>query len=436
MLPFLIFLSWPGPVLSAAANESVDESMEKSIEAAPGIPNLLTYAYQNNPAIKAARQNWIAVSEQYRAAVSYPDPQLTVTYFPRPIETRLGPQDWNAMLMQMIPFPGKLSKVGEMVEEDALIAKLELDKTVRDVVVKIRESYYELGYMRKAREIAVKTGNLLDKLRETAETAHADEKASFADVAKAQSQAAQIQYDEILLDELESVETAKLNSLLNRDPGAKIGPLREEALLPIVYSLDEIYELARKNEEGIRIAGAMASKAEIGAELARISNYPSFSAGLFYASIGEPESTAMQPDDAGRDAVGIQAGVSIPLWFGKNRGRIGAATANAEKARAMKAAKVNETKAMISNLYFRLGNAERLIRLYQDKLIPQAAQAMETAETWFREGEGSFSDFVETEAVWYNFQLSLARARADYGKFLAKLEAFAGRTLTAREEEK
>jgi cobalt-zinc-cadmium efflux system outer membrane protein len=52
------------------------------------------------------------------------------------------------------------------------------------------------------------------------------------------------------------------------------------------------------------------------------------------------------------------------------------------------------------------------------------------AETWFREKQGSFSDFVETQSIYYNFQLSLARAKADYGKYLARLERLVGRSLT------
>ena len=57
---------------------------------------------------------------------------------------------------------------------------------------------------------------------------------------------------------------------------------------------------------------------------------------------------------------------------------------------------------------------------------------MEIAETWYREGQASFSDFVETQAVYYNFQLALARANADYGKVLASLEQVVGQTITMR----
>jgi cobalt-zinc-cadmium efflux system outer membrane protein len=139
------------------------------------------------------------------------------------------------------------------------------------------------------------------------------------------------------------------------------------------------------------------------------------------------------PSDAGKDAYGIQAGISIPLWFGKNKSRVNRAIAEKKKAEAAKRRRVNETKSSIHALYFRLENADRLVMLYQQEMIPQVARSMELAETWYKEGESSFSDFIETQATWYNFNLALVRAKADHGKYLARLERLVGRSLTQLE---
>ncbi|MFU8857896.1 MAG: TolC family protein [Deferrisomatales bacterium] len=418
------------------AGESPDlAELEARIGRSPTISDLVAYAYETNPEIRAARAGWRAVVEQYRVATAYPDPQLMVTYFPKPIETRLGPQDWNATLSQGIPFPGKLSKAGDLVQADARIARLELDKAVREVVVNIRESYHELLYIRQAKQAVKQNGELLDHLRKLAETSYAQDRAAFVDVVKAQSQSAQLQYDSILLEELEETEIARLNALLNRPPAEGIGPVQPVTLPSLAYGLDEIYRLAEANQEEIRMAETRLEKAVDKVALARYQNLPDFRVGVFYAGIGDPD-VAVPPKDAGRDAVGLQAGVSIPLWAGRNKSRVAGARAEVERARSMKAMRVNETHAQIRSLFFRLRNAERLVHLYRDNLLPQAAQAVEVSETWFQQGEGSFSDFVETQAVWYNFQLSLARAQADYGRFLARLERLAGRSLTEKEEEK
>jgi len=71
-----------------------------------------------------AREGWKAVVENYRLATGYPDPELNLAYYPEPIESRLGPLDWNASLNQKIPFPGKLTQAGKLVESEARVGRL------------------------------------------------------------------------------------------------------------------------------------------------------------------------------------------------------------------------------------------------------------------------------------------------------------------------
>lgn len=397
------------------------------------IADLTTYAYDNNPAILEARKEWEAQVERYRIETGYPDPQLMFTYFPEPIETRLGPQDWNASLSQKIPFPGKLGKAGEVVTAEARVARFKLDKTVRDVMVGIRESFFELSYIRKATSIVQKNMTLLDHIRKVAETSHAQDRATLTDVVKAQSQTGQLRYDALLLEELEATEVARLNGLLNRAPDTLVGTLAPEKVQALAYSVDEMYRLAEDHQEEIQIANARVEKADALFDLARYKNRPDFKLGLFYAGIGNPDVSVL-PEDAGRDGFGIQAGMTLPLWFGKNKGRTAQAAARKQKAEAAKTRSINQAHTNIRAVYFRLDNARRLIELYRDDLLPQAAQSMEIAETWFAEGESSLTDFVEAQSVWYNFQLALTRAQADYGKYLARLERLVGQDLIQKRD--
>jgi outer membrane protein TolC len=320
------------------------------------------------------------------------------------------------------------------VEADAEIARLKLDKTIREVVTAVRQSYHELLYIREAQTVAGQNLQLLDHLRKIAETAYAQNRATLLDMIKAQSQSGQLRYDALLLKELEFTEKTRLNSLLNRPPDAPIGQLEMEKIQLIAKSLDQLYAIAQDRQEEIQIAEFEAQKADAKINLARYENLPEFKLGLFYAAIGNPD-VPQDPPDAGEDALGLQFGVTIPLWFGKNAGRTSSARSELEAAKALKTERINETQTQIRALYFRLENARRLVELYSEELLPQAAHAMEIAETWFREGESSFSDFVETQSVWYNFQLALARARADYGKYLAGLEQLVGQSITENTNE-
>ncbi|MGA6925991.1 MAG: TolC family protein [Desulfosarcina sp.] len=393
------------------------------------LSDLIDQAYAHNPSILQARESWRATVENYRVTTGYPDPQLMVTWYPEPIETRLGPQDWNAQISQQIPFPGKLSTAGDLVAADARIARLKLDKTVKETLMAVQESYYELWYIRQARQITDHNTRLLNHLRKIAETAHADNRATLTDVVKAQSQTGQLQYDTLLLEELEQTEMVRLNGLLNRAPESTVGDLAAPILQPITVDLTTVYELAEANQEDILMAQVGVEKGDTQVSLARFQNMPDFKVGLFYAAVGDPD-VPVRPPDGGRDALGIQAGISIPLWLGKNNSRVAKAMAEKSRARAEKEVRVNDVQTRIRTLFFKARNAERIITLYETDLVPQAARSMEIAEVWYREGESSFTDFIETQSVWYNFQLALARAKADYGIHLARLERMAGKRLT------
>ena len=389
------------------------------------LDRVLAYAVENNPSIQVSLEKWREVVEKYRVATAYPDPQLMVTWFPDPIETRLGPQDWNATLSQTIPFPGKLSTSGEMVRTEAAMAKLSVDGRVREVRARVIRSFHELLYIRKALGIAQANAALLDRLRLMAESANADNRTAMVDVVKAQSQVGQLRYDMLLLEELGQTEKTVLNNLLNRSPDAAIGELMDLDMVTLTCPLDTLYDLADAHQEGIRVSELEIEKAKLNASLSGYSNKPDFKLGLFYAAIGEPD-VASPPRDAGDDAVGIQFGVNIPLWFGKNRGRVEMTKAGIARQKAMKSETVNQARTTIRSLYFKLNNSRRLVTLYREDLLPQAIKAMDLSQEWFRQGQGSFSDVLEARSAVYNFQLSLARARADHGKTLAELDRLVG----------
>ncbi len=393
------------------------------------VQDLIAYAYQNNPSIREVREAWRETVEQYRITTGYPDPEIRFTHFPEPIETRLGPQDWIASLNQKIPFPGKLTQAGKVVETEARVAHIKLDRTVKGVMASVRRSFYELLYIRTAQKVVARNLKRLEHLRKVGETAYTRDRAALMDMVKAQSQLGQIRYDGILLEELERTEKTRLNGFLNRAPDARIGKFVEGKFQPVVFNLKDLYRLAEANQEDLRIARALVDRADAKAELARLENLPDFNVGVSYSSIGQPD-VPVQPQDAGRDGLGFQVGMTIPLWFDKNSGRVAKAQAGIRRAKAAEEVATTEIRTRVHDLFFRLNNAQRLILLYRDDLLPQAIKSMEIAETWYREGQASFSDFVETQAVYYNFQLSLARASADYGKVLASLEQLVGQSIT------
>ena len=391
--------------------------------------SLVAYGVAHNPSIKAARETWREKIENIRITTAYPDPQVMATWFAEPLETRLGPQEWNLSVTQPIPFPGKKSSMGRVAEAGAIMARITLEQTVREVTANIRASVHELVYIRSAQQIAGLNDDILQHMKKAAGVAYAANRATLTDVVKAQAQEGQLAYDRILLQELEQTEIARLNGLLGKPVDASVDPITLAPGRPLAFALDQIHQLVMEHLEEVKMARAALAAEEEKKTLARLTTLPDFKMGLFYASIGTPD-TATLPQDAGRDAIGIQAGITVPLWFGANISRVNAADAGIRAAREKVEAARNKAAADLRRLFFKVRNAERLMALYKEDLLPQAQSALETAETWFDQKQGTFSDFLEAQSTLYNFQLSLARARADYGKQLAALEGMAGRSLT------
>jgi outer membrane protein, heavy metal efflux system len=425
---FLSIFFWTSffqPGLLAAADTEPSAELEARLQYTLELSDLLEYAFASNPAISASQKSWQIFIENYRIGTSYPDPRVSGTFFPRPIETRLGPQDWNLTLSQAVPFPGTLTAKGRVLAADVDISRLRVDKTVKEIVSSVSAAFYELAYIQTALEIAGANLDLNRQLLEISQHAYAGDRALFYDVSKARAQTAQIHYDILLLEELAAVEKTNINTLLNRAPDAPLGRVSGGDPRQAAYSLEEIYALALMHQEDIRMADLAVEKAEHAIVLSKYENLPSFTFGLFYAGIGEPD-VMVPPRDAGEDAVGVQLGMTLPVWWGKNKSRTALAETAVEKAKAEQQVAANELKARISRMWFRLQNAGRLTTLYEKELIPQAMAALQTAETWFRQGEGGFADFLEIQATAYNFQLALARSKADYAKTLVQLEQAAG----------
>jgi outer membrane protein TolC len=348
-----------------------------------------------------------------------------VTYFPAPIETRLGPQDWNATLAQTIPYPGKLARAGEVASAKAELAGISLDKTVRDVSLAVQESFYELYYIQTSREIVNRQMELFDNLIKTTESAYAQDRVTLVAVINAHSHMDALEKDLLLLESMAQTEAATLNSLLDRDPDAPFGTLTDPELPSDTASLEGLYRLAETNQEDIQMAETRIRQEDAALDLAQYQNRPDFKVGLFYAAIGNPD-VAVPPSNAGDDAVGIQFTMSVPLWGDKNSGRVEKARAERAAAVADRSAATNRVRAKVRSLYYNLERSRGIIELYEDKLLPQARTAVDAAETWFLAKQPDFSDFVEAQSLWYQFQLALARTRADYGKDLTRLERLVG----------
>ena len=387
------------------------------------LEELIRTAVAANPSILAARTDVDAARMLTRLSTSYADPSLTTTYWAENASEG-RPEIWEFMLEQGIPFPGKLGAVGRVRTAEESAAGIALQRTIRDVTLKVRESAVELDYLRKAGRIASGNRELLGRLRAAGESAYAAGRTGLYDAMRAQSQQSQAIFDERLLAELEATEVARLNGLLSRPTETPVGPIELGAGRPVVFGVEEIAAMAASGRQEVLLAREEGRRAREERRVADFEAYPELMLGIGYMQ----ESALEEMEEASQWK--FELGLTLPLQLGRNAARRDAASAGEARAIAMEREAGDMARAEVSENWFRLRNAERLVALYRDSLLPQAVDSLRLAETWYRTGQGSFADLVDAGTLWYSFQLALARAAADREKYLARLEALAERSLT------
>ncbi len=389
---------------------------------------LIKIAVDNNSGLKSQKLKWQSLIHQYPQATAYADPSLTYTEAISPIETRLGPQNRVLALKQKLPFKGKRALKGEIVKKDIEIAKVNFDKASRDLVVAVKSSFYELVYIENAIKLSMQNKGVLEKITHIATTDYASSSSTLNDVAKAQSQYAQVSYDVQLLEELRSTEKTQINTLLNRQPEQPF-QINSGVRQPpkFSHSTASLYQWAESNEEN-SIADLNIQKSQVQSKLSNYTSLPDFNIGAAYSQIGERDDVSGLRNN-GKDAFSINIGINIPLNRGKNNAIKEQAKINQLRQVEDKKALKNRLNRKVKSLYFRLNNAYRQTVLYSKNLIPQANRAMQIAQLQYRENKGSIAAYLETQSTWLNFQLAYQRAVADYWKNLIELEKITGKKL-------
>lgn len=384
-------------------------------------------ALDQNPVIRAARANVTAAQEKVGQAGVLPDPRVGFEYFLQPIETRTGPQEASISVSQSIPWPGRLSLDREHQQDDVKIIRAMLQDTTLQVVRSIKTTYIEYGYLGQAEATTGQILELMRYLEGIAQTNYTSGKSTFADVLKIQIEIARLENKlATLADNTEPVRV-QLNSLLGIDRNMARPRPEELPSLSLSLETDQIHELARRNSPRLTAAREKIEKSRTAAEIADQGFYPDFS--LSAKTIFTDDAEFGNPPDSGQDPVVVGLSVTIPIFYNKRLSAIAEKQAAVQSARHEREAVMKKIEAEIEQILFRYREAERLLDLYRETLIPKVRQELDVALEAYQGGEYTILELIDTEKNLLNFELNLLRARADMAIQIAGLEELTGATL-------
>lgn len=387
---------------------------------------VLALAMERNPTLRAMRAGARAVAYREPEASTLPDPtvQLGIMNFGLPsfntdMPTSMAP---SVQVMQMIPFPGKLSLKGEIASYESEMAETAVAEMEWEVRGMAASMFYDLYALDRRIEVMQETLSLLEDFQQVAKAMYVSGMGRQADVLRADVEVARMDGDIRAMRAMRLTMAARLNGLLDRPADTEVPLPGLGRLSGEVPPVDTLLAWARESRPLLahgRLAVTQASKS---IDLARREIWPDFTFGVTYGQ----RNLGMGTERMGSAMVGF----SVPIFASRRQYAMRDEAASMERmAEAELGGRQADVGAQIGELLAELDRARSLVRLYRDEVIAEARATVESALSSYRVGAVDFMTLVDAQMNVNRFEGDLFQLLGDYGKAFARLESAVGRSL-------
>ena len=394
------------------------------------LDSLTSHAVKVSPKLKMLQAKTEAAANRIEQNSNLPDPTLTLGLANLPVNTfsfTQEPMTGKVVgLSQGIPFPGKLGATAEVASKDVDIIKQEYDDARNEIIKNVRQSYYELSYIRKAISIEKESKKLLDDIANVVRTKYEVSTASQQNLLKVELELTNIS-DKI--EDLKSQEasiTADLNALLLLPPDNVIVTEKIPDISFRKFTVEELDSLAvqkRAYLKGFRLAR---EKAALQENLAKYERYPNFNLSVQYAQRDEIAKT----NTPLTDFFSVMVGISLPLNYG---GKITAKIQETESMQEMYAQQYALAQQVLARNFgssiAKLNSLQERIKLIKEAEYPQAQQTFNSALSSYQTGQIDFINVIDSQSKLYQVETNLYRLETNYLKEIAGLEFLTGSDL-------
>lgn len=413
-------------------------ALRPALQIAAGLENsslelLLEDVLERNPALAEGSARVSVAVERVAQARALPQPFVGVTTYVQNPETRTGPQRLAADVTQSIPWKGKRALEGKAAGFFATAAEWDLEAQRLALVTEVRRLVLDLHFVETSQEINREFKAHLVQHEEISRARYSTGVGPGQSVVKLQAEITRTDSDLLALELRQGEIRARINALRDRPP---LKPIEIEPIYAREWPLpqiEELVELSMRVRPELSAAKARIAGAQSGIELAGKSFRPDFRVGLTYTVVDDREDTSgrvQPPEGNGEDVLGIQGGITVPLW----RKQLDAGVREASHARlaAEEAKRGLESRihASIVDLAVKVELRWRQLTLLESLLVVQAQESVESAQAGYITGALNAFDLLDAAHVLFEARTAVASARTDYLVGLADLEGAVGAPLS------
>jgi len=368
----------------------------------------LETAAKNNPALKARFNEYNASLEKVPQVGALPDPQLTFGYFIMPVETKNGPQQAKVSFTQMFPWFGTLNSKEDVFISAAKSKYENFEDAKSKLFFEVKSTYYDLYFIKKGIDITLENITILETFKRLALIKIEAGTASGVDALRVELELNDLENNLALLKDKWFVNTVKFNNLLNVDNNSDIQIPGTLWIDDIEYSRQAIIDSLTQNNHQLKSLDLMKESFAHNEHQGRKLGSPNIILGVDYTAIGNLGTSP----DAGKDALMVKFGITIPLYRKKYSAMINEAIIQQQVIEGKKEDKINILETLFEKVYSEYADANRRIELYQ-KQSDIAKRAIKLLENEYANNGKNFEEILRMDKSVLKYSIELEKARAD-----------------------
>ena len=387
------------------------------------LDELIEEALENNPQLRAARNQTAAAGTRVDQVTSWDAPQLGVEFFQTPIQSFPNPardgMETDYFIQQMFPFPGKLSAMGKAAESNVRMAEQGYRALERKVISDLKSAYYELYLVQRKIQLNQENQELMRQFVQIASKQYEVGTGEHHEVLRAQVELSTLINEGVILQKEKKGAEAMLNTLLSRPTDSSLGYVSDPdvSLPPLTFS--QLRQLALESRPEVRAMGYAIDMNRAELQLSKREYFPDLMLRLAYKDIATTKD----------DFWSAMAGISIPLTFwskGKYTSKVEENELNVRKAEEELNSMKNMTLFEVQDALVKVQTNQNLVLLYKNTVIPQARQTLESTIIAYQTGRSMFLWLIDIYRTLLDAQLAYHQSVTDYMKSQAELERAIG----------
>jgi len=390
----------------------------------------VSQALASNPSLSViqARAQALAALPEQRG--SLPEPRLSLNAQNLPVDTFSVSQEAMTQMQvgisQMLPFPGKLSLQQQAAQLEADAAGKAVDELRLQLGKDVKTVWWNIFYLDRALDTVQRNESLLEQVISVAQTKYQVGQGAQQDVLLSQLELSKLELEHVRLHGMRRKEEARLNTLLGRSTDTEIllPEPRGEPLPSISSSDQELLQAALQQRPSLSAQQKQIDSAQARIDLAKKNYYPDYSIVAVYGF-----RSGSNPDGSERpDMASVLFSMNLPIYTSsRQKQAVDQRTNEWLQQKYLLDDSRNQVAGEISSALAGYRQAYDQVRLFQDNVLPQARQTVESMLAGYQVNKVDFLSLIRSETSLYEYENQYWKALSAAHQALAQLAAAVGK---------